>query len=118
MRSAVGTLWSGVAFALALLVRPHSALIAAVLGLYCSWRRRSVRPALAMGITGSTGLAALLAYNAWVWGSPSIAGGYGESFTGNVVDNDWLTLVVRVGEALVHPTWGILPASPIFAISG
>ena len=109
--------WSGVAFALALLVRPHSALIAAAIGIYCSWRRRSVRPMVAMGLSSALGLAGLLAYNNWVWGSPSIAGGYGESFGERVVDPDVLTLASRMIEALVHPTWGLLPASPIFVIA-
>ncbi len=108
---------SGLAFAFAVLIRPHTALIAAAIGLTVAIRRRRWRPLLEMGATSSLGLAGVVLYNMVVWDAASISGGYGSSFTDRVADPSLTTLASRVVETLFNLDHGILVSSPFLAIA-
>ena len=107
----------GLAFAAAVLVRPHTALIAAGVGLTTAIKRREVRPALAMGSTAAAGLAALVIYNRVVWGELSVAGGYSDAFTDRLTSFTPLTLLDRFVGFFIDLEVGILVFSPILVIS-
>ncbi len=108
--------WAGLAFGAAILTRPHLALIAAALGVFLVVSRRSLVPALKIGAGSLLGLAGLLWYNFWIWGSPSITGGYGDGFVGNVLSTDFGAYVVNIFGALTDPFHGLLPYSPFLLI--
>jgi hypothetical protein len=67
---------SGIAFGLAILTRPHTAVIALGTGLGRALDLRKWRPAVLIGVFAGLGLGALLLYNWVVFGSPTISGGY------------------------------------------
>src|SRR5690606_270987 len=66
-RPGIGQCVAGLSFALAITVRPHLAVVAAVIGLALAWRTRSVLPAVRIGVTSALGLLALLIYNSIVF---------------------------------------------------
>ena len=108
--------WAGLAFGAAILTRPHLALIAAALGLFLVVSRRSIVPALKIGAGSVLGLGGLLWYNFWIWGSPSITGGYGDDFVANALSTDFGAYVVNIFGALTDPFHGLLPYSPFLLI--
>lgn len=107
---------AGLAFAGALLVRPHTAIIAAALGLTVAVRRRSIVPALQLGSTAAIGLAGLIAYNDWVFGEPSISGGYGSTFGDRVAGSDPIAWLGRVIAAFVDPSVGMVWTSSFLVV--
>lgn len=108
--------WSGAAFGAAVLTRPHTALVAAGSGLWQSWHEKRIRPAVLIGIGAAAGLAALIWYNAAVFGSPSISGGYGDSFATRASTFDPLDYLGNIVLALVHPKRGLLVFSPFLIL--
>lgn len=108
---------SGVAFAAAILVRPHTALIAAGVGLTTSVRRRQPGPALSTGATAALGLVSLVVYNRAVWGELSIAGGYSAAFTDRLTSFTPFTLLGRFVGFFIDLEVGILVFSPILVVS-
>ena len=108
--------WAGLTFGAAILTRPHLALIAAALGLFLVVSRRSIVPALKIGAGSVLGLGGLLWYNFWIWGSPSITGGYGDGFVANALSTDFGAYVVNIFGALTDPFHGLLPYSPFLLI--
>lgn len=108
--------WSGLAFAAAILVRPHTALIAASLGLVMALRRRAWQPVVWIGLCSSLGLVALIAYNDAVFGSPSISGGYGGVFTDRLVSTGVGAFVGRAVGVFVDPDVGMLLYSPFLVL--
>lgn len=109
-------LLGGLAFGAATLIRPHLAIIAAVVGVGLAVSERSLRPLIQIGATSSIGLASLLGFNYWVWGSLTISGGYGTYFTEAFVNNGLLWFVRNVVGALVDPVRGFLIVSPFFLL--
>jgi hypothetical protein len=77
---------SGLALAGSILVRPVTALVAAVVGVAESWRSRSWRPLVSIGLTSAVGALLLLAYNRWLFGSWNVLGGQSSVFTTGAVD--------------------------------
>jgi hypothetical protein len=108
---------SGLAFAGAILIRPHTALIAAGIGLTVALRRRNVRPALAMGLTAAVGLVLVVGYNHLAWGEATISGGYGSSFSDRVQDPSITVLLGRLVAVLFDPTVGVAFTSPIVVVA-
>lgn len=107
---------AGLAWAAALLTRPNAAVVAAVTGLYASWRQRSVRPALLVGAVSGLGLLALIAYNTVVFDAPSISGGYPSDFTDRLTGMSVRTYGENVLGTLVSPGRGILVLSPFLLL--
>lgn len=108
---------SGLAFAGAILIRPHTALIAAALGITVAIRRRSPRPVLAMGVASAIGLALVLGYNALVWDELTISGGYGTGFSDRVQDPSPFVLLERLVAVMFDPRVGVAMTSPFVVIA-
>jgi alpha-1,2-mannosyltransferase len=108
---------SGLAFGGAIVVRPHTALIVAGMGIAVAIGRREIRPLLKLGLASAVGLAAVVLYNNAVFGSLSISGGYGGGFSNKVTTTSPVTLVERVIAAFVDPDVGMLWTSPVLAIA-
>jgi alpha-1,2-mannosyltransferase len=114
--SAERQVWAGVAFGAAILTRPHTALVAAGNGLVQAVAKRTVRPAIRIGIGSAMGLALLVAYNTVVFGAPSIAGGYGSGFNERTSSLDLVEYAGNIALALVHPLRGLLIFSPFLIL--
>lgn len=103
--------WSGLAFAGAVMTRPHLAAIAAGLGLYDAWKERRLRPMAMIGGGTAAGLIGLLTFNYWLWGTLTVTGGYSPDFAENLSSFDLLGFAANVLGALVDPYVGILVIS-------
>jgi hypothetical protein len=110
--------WSGIAFGLAVLTRPITAVIVAVLGLSTAWRERSPWPAVRLGVGSLAGLAVLLFYNAVVFGSATISGGYSRNVADVALDSDLVWYVRNVLGGLFDPAQGLLTVSPFIIALG
>ncbi|MGI9623342.1 MAG: hypothetical protein ACR2PK_10940 [Acidimicrobiales bacterium] len=108
---------SGLAFAGAALVRPHTLLIAAAVGLFVAIRRRDLRPALRLGSASAIGLVAVVLYNRWVWDSWSVSGGYGDVFAERARGTSPLTLLSRFVEMLFDLDHGLLVSSSFIVVA-
>lgn len=104
--------WSGLALAGAVMTRPHLAAVALGIGVYVAWKERRLRPMLAVGSGSALGLAGLIAFNWWLWGHPSISGGYAPTFAENLISFDAMWLGANTLGALTDPRVGILVVSP------
>lgn len=107
---------SGAAYGVAILVRPLNAFIAAATGLYISFQQRSLLPVLKIGAGAFAGLALLVAYNAAVYGEPSLLGGYDSEFIESTGSLDLVAYLRNVGLSLVSPTRGVLIWSPFLLV--
>lgn len=75
--------WStGLAYAAGVLTRPVVVVAAAVAATVQSWARRSWNPALAVGVLTSLALLGVAGYHGFVFGEPSLTGGYANDFDG------------------------------------
>lgn len=110
--------WAGAAFGLAILCRPHLAIIAAVVGIGLSITRRSASPAIRVGLASTCGLILLLAYNRAVWGVISISGGYGDDFSDRFASSDFSWFLRNVWGALVDRQHGLLTWAPFLLVLG
>jgi hypothetical protein len=108
--------WSGLAFALGILTRPHIALIAAALGVTISWSQRSLAPALRIGAGSLAGLLAYLGWNTWLYGEPSLSGGYSSVFLDQLASRSLAGFAMNVGGALVSVRHGVLVWAPFLVV--
>lgn len=109
-------LGAGLAFGMAIFTRPHTALIAAGLGLALGIARRTVKPVIRVAIGSSLGLAAVVVYNWIVFGTASISGGYGSSFTDRALSGNWWWYLRNVAGALFDPAHGLLIWAPFLVV--
>jgi hypothetical protein len=107
--------WAGAAFAMAILTRPQTAVIAALAGIGAAWGRRSVSTLAKLGLTSSLGLAAYPVFNLFVFGTalPEVAGGY---FVEGVSRSGLGSTVANIGLALVDADRGLLVWSPFLVV--
>lgn len=108
--------WSGLAFGAGILTRPHTAAVAAGNGLAQAYKERSLWPAIQVGAGAVLGLVALILFNAAVFGSPSITGGYSTVFAERATNLDVVTFLRNIVLSLVHPGRGLLPYSPFLIL--
>lgn len=109
-------LTSGLAFAFAILTRPHLAVIPAMAGLGISLARRETKPALWLGASSSVGLVGLLAYNYAIWERLTISGGYGASFTDQFLDSSAMWFLRNVLEGVFDSRHGLLTWAPFLVV--
>ncbi len=109
-------LGSGLAFGAAILTRPPLAVIAATTGLFRSVRERSLRPAMLIGAGALVGLLAYVAYTWWVFGDPSISGGYGSGFQDRVVSGFGYRYFRTLFDAAFSQEVGIFVWSPFLLV--
>ncbi|MBT8193987.1 MAG: hypothetical protein HKO63_07280 [Acidimicrobiia bacterium] len=111
----------GLAYGAALLIRPVTAIIPAVTGLWHGWKTRTWWPIVWVGLGSLIGLAALLLYNqavlnTWSPAPPS----YGESFVNRAGRQSLFAYVGDVLGLLFHPKYSVFVFSPflLFTIPG
>ena len=108
---------SGLAFAAGVLTRPHVAIIAASIGVAIAVNRRSLREIATLGTVSLLGVIGLAAYNAAVFDSASLAGGYRlTGFNGETTDSP-LVVLSRLGASLVDGRVGVLWTSPFIGLA-
>jgi hypothetical protein len=69
-----------------------------------------------LGLCAAVGLGALLAYNAAIWGEPSVSGGYGDGFEEQFAHSGLSWFASNVWGGLVDPHHGLLPWAPFVAV--
>jgi uncharacterized integral membrane protein len=105
--------WLGIG----VLARPHTVVIAAVVGLGMAWSRRSPVIAVRVGITSAMGLAALLLWNRYVFGVWSVQSGYGKDIDGLVPGSGGgAGYLENLAGFLVSPDRGFLIWTPMAAL--
>ncbi|MDH3605937.1 MAG: hypothetical protein OER12_02965 [Acidimicrobiia bacterium] len=114
-------LGSGLGFGFAVLIRPVTAIIAAVTGLWHGWKARAWKPIALIGLGAAAGLGTLLLYNHQVldtW-SPAPAG-YGEGFINRAGNQSVFGYLGDVVGFLFHPKYSVFVFSPflLFTIPG
>jgi hypothetical protein len=107
---------AGVAYALAITVRPPVAAVAPVHGMWHAARARSLRPTLVIGSISAAGLAAVLLYSHIFWrgGLDSQYVDAGSGFTSSFVDvrpQAWLGFLRNIALTVVSPSRGVLSGS-------
>ncbi len=110
---------SGLAFAVAILTRPHLAAVAAGVGIAAGLKDRSVKPVLAVGAFSAIGLAGLIGYNYWIYGELTLSGGYGAAFSEQLASSEesqLLWYVKNVIGGLINPGKGLLVYSPFIIV--
>lgn len=105
---------AGVALAPLLVIRPQAALAIATSGLLLSVIRRTLRPAIALGVPASLGVAAYLGFNTAVFGEilPEGAGGYAvtaDVATGGRIDALRSAFFDRYRGVFVYSPFTLLP---------
>ena len=108
---------SGLGFSFAILVRPHTAVIAAAIGLTMAIRQRRWRPVAAIGATSVLGLVGLALYNRAVFGAASISGGYGNTFTDRFTSSPIDAIFGRAIGLFVDDQVGLFFYSPVLIIA-
>ncbi len=114
-------LGGGLAYGAALLIRPVTAIIPAVTGLWHGWRARTWRPIVLIGLGSLIGLGTLLLYNhavldTWSPAPPS----YGEAFVDRAGQQSVFGYAGDVLGFLFHPKYSVFLFSPflLFTIPG
>jgi hypothetical protein len=110
---------AGVAFGLEVLVRPV-AIVAPTALAALELVRRHWRRAVTLLAPAAVGLVAIVLYNDWAFGTPSISGGYGSHFRERFTDQSAWGYVKNASAMLGSPKNGLLVWSPVvlFALLG
>lgn len=108
--------WAGLAFGAAVITRPHTAFVAAAVGLAIALSRRSWMPILKVGFGSLLGLAGLLWYNYWLWGRLTVIGGYRGDYGGELVSTEVISFGENMVRALADPGHGLLVYSPFLIV--
>lgn len=114
--SRVHTGWSGAAFGLSILTRPHTALIAAGTGIGRSISERRWQPVAMIGAGSVLGLLLLVLYNYQVFGELTLSGGYGSAFTNNAFSTDLLPYLRNLWGAMFDGRYGLFINSPFLLL--
>lgn len=107
---------SGLAYGLAVLTRPPTAIIGLGTSFGVAAGDRRIATWLRMSVGVGLGLVALVTYNAVVFGSPSISGGYESTLLNNVLAPDLREYPGNLVGALFDPARGIFVWSPFLAV--
>lgn len=111
-------LLAGVALGIAVVARPHMAVVALVVGLGLGVSNRSWRNLLAIGVPASIGLGLVVGWNTLVFGEPSIGGGYASYVTSNLTNSSptnggGISLVTNLLGFLFAPNRGLFLFLPL-----
>lgn len=107
---------SGLCLGLAVVTRPHTAFVAAVAGLYASWRRRSLKPAILIGVVSLAGVVVVVAYHNLMFGEPSLLGGYAQREAALLPPSGLFEYAQGLAGTLVSPDRGVLVLSPFLVL--
>jgi hypothetical protein len=78
--------------------------------------RRSWHPLLQLGLPSAAGLAVLLFYNHWLFGTWTLSGGYGTMFTDQFTNPDLLGFGLNLLGAAFDPQRGLFVWSPFLLL--
>ena len=112
---------AGLAFAVAVLIRPLRALVATICGCLAAGAQRSVRPMLTIGLIAGLGLVGSLAYARHFWhggldsGYEAVGSGFVAPFT-DVRPHALGGFAVNIVGAVIAPGKGILAGSPFLIV--
>lgn len=106
--------FAGVWFAAAILTRPITAVMAFIVGVGETIRKRSFPTLLIIGALSATGVLVLMLYNHQIFGSWSIRGGYSEAFN---VERYSASAYLRNLLDMFVGYRGVLTSSPIIGIA-
>jgi hypothetical protein len=107
---------AGAGFALSILARPQTAIIPAVVGIWCGATRRSLRPVVAIGLTSGVGLLAVAIYSRTLFGTWLPVAGYDPVKVEWVVTSTGFEFLERVAMTLVNPVRGVLFYTPVLLL--
>jgi hypothetical protein len=107
---------TGLAFGVALTIRPHIAVIVACIGIAAAMSERRWKPVLLAGLGSILGLVALISFNYWLWETVTITGGYSTELRENLLTGGWLSFVGNVWGALVDLRHGLLVWAPFLVL--
>jgi alpha-1,2-mannosyltransferase len=107
---------AGVLLGAGMLGRPHLAVVAAIVGLGLAATKRSLLPALGIGIPTLASLGLLAAWNRWMFGSFSVGGAYSGRVeaAANGQAEQWANYL----GFLVSPDRGLFVWSPMLIVLG
>lgn len=109
---------AGMSFALSILTRPVTGVLAAVSGIAEGIRTKQWGFTVKAGAIASVGLGLVLLYNRWLFGSWSVRGGYSESFTSGALERFTVGGYLRnLFDMLLDIRIGVLITSPIIGVS-
>jgi len=104
--------WAGLAFGMAILTRPHTAVIAATAGLWMAFATRKWRYAVHVGTGSLFGMAALLVYNYSIFSQLTVSGGYGSGFADRAISADMLWFLGNVWGGFFDGKRGLVVFTP------
>lgn len=108
---------AGAGLAVSILARPHTAFMAAGMGLGKGIEERRVRPVVVIGVVSATGLVLAMAYGMWLYGGgPSVSvgySGYSDRVVAGGVAPSPLSNAGNIALLIVHPLRGLLPTTPV-----
>jgi hypothetical protein len=107
---------AGAAFAASVLTRPHTAVVAAVLGLWSGWRSRRLRPVIVIGVVSGLGAVALAAYSQALFGTWQPIAGYRSNAITAAATTGPLLFLQRAVLTLGHPARGVLIYTPFLLV--
>jgi hypothetical protein len=107
---------AGVAFAFAVITRPHTAVIPAVVGVWEGVTRRSWRPVFVVGSFSALGVAALSAYSLLLFETWLPVSGYEADRVAAVASTGVVETFDRVINTMAHRTRGVFVYTPYLLI--
>jgi hypothetical protein len=107
---------AGAGYALSILARPQTAIVPAVVGLWCGVSERSLRSVVAVGLTSSLGLLAVIVYSRTLFGTWLPVAGYDPVKVEWVVTSSGEELLERLAMTLVNPVRGVLVYTPVLLL--
>lgn len=114
---ASGRWWAaGLAYAAAVLTRPHLAVAAAVGGIWSGVCRRSLRPIWQVGMASLVGVAGLMVYNTVAFGGPMQLVGVWADADDKVRGVTPAWLAENVAGTFLSPSRGVLVLSPFLVM--
>lgn len=106
------TALAGLAMGFEVLIRPLAVIFPAVLAGIAAWQRRW-RDALMLAGPAVVGLVAVVLFNDWAFGEPSISGGYGSHFRDNLTGQTPIGYLRETAAMVLSPKNGLLLWSPV-----
>lgn len=108
---------SGLAFGLSLLARPHLAVVPAILGIWSGVKRRSISAIALLGLMSALGLAAVVLYSRFLFGTWLPIAGYSTYAVDNLAGGvPMLEYGNRLLLFLGDPARGILVYMPVLIV--
>ncbi|WP_052667460.1 hypothetical protein [Nitriliruptor alkaliphilus] len=107
---------SGLAFAAAILTRPQTAVVPAVVGLWRGASARRIRPVVVIGILSALGLLGMVIYSRAYFGTWIPVAGYTPGKVTSVATISWRQFGLNLAGGLADPHRGLLVFTPFLFV--